>query len=344
MYYHLAGSLVRAARRVTARGYATEVPSDAEVVIIGGGVIGCSTLYHLAKRGCRALLLERDRMTSGTTWHTAGLIWRLRPCDTDIQVLNHTRHLLKDVLEEETGLNSGWINNGGLFLANHRERLDEYKRLMTIGRVFGVESHVLTPAETKKLYPLMNVDDLYGSLYSPGDGLVDPSSYCAALVKGAIQKGATIKENCPVLDIETDVDDFGVNRVAGVRTSTGLIRTSRVVNCTGVWAPKVGAMAGAVVPLIPMKHAYVTTERIPGIENTPNVRDHDLSLYFRLSGDALAIGGYERNPIFLDEVADNFSFGLYDLDMDVFGVHLKNAIIRCPILANIGIKSTICGP
>ncbi|XP_022697260.1 sarcosine dehydrogenase, mitochondrial-like isoform X2 [Varroa jacobsoni] len=344
MYHRLAGLLARGTYRAATRVYSTEVPKDAEVVVIGGGIIGCSTLYHLSKRACRAVLVERDRLTSGTTWHTAGLVWRLRPSDTDIQVLNHTRHLLKHALRKETGLDTGFIENGGLFLANNKERLDEYKRLMTIGRVLGVESYILTPAETKKLYPLLNVDDLYGALYSPGDGCVDPTSYCAALTKAATRNGATIKEHCPVLDIETKLDDFGVTRVTGVRTSKGFIKTSQVVNCSGVWAPKIGAMVGAAVPLIPIKHAYITTEKIAGIENMPNVRDHDLSLYFRLQGDALAVGGYEPNPIILDKVDDNFSFGLYDLDMDVFGIHLQQGIKRCPILEKTGLKSTICGP
>ncbi|GIX90708.1 sarcosine dehydrogenase, mitochondrial [Caerostris extrusa] len=156
----------------------TSIPQSADVVIIGGGIIGCSTLYHLTKLGCtNVVLLEKDQLTAGTTWHTAGLIWRLRPNDTDIQILNHTRHLLNDVLEEETGVHPGWINNGGLFIANSKERLNEYKRLMTIGKAFGIESHILSPSETKKLYPLMNVSDLYGTLYSPGDGTVDPAGF-----------------------------------------------------------------------------------------------------------------------------------------------------------------------
>uniref|UniRef100_A0A1E1X2L8 Putative dimethylglycine dehydrogenase n=1 Tax=Amblyomma aureolatum TaxID=187763 RepID=A0A1E1X2L8_9ACAR len=321
------------------------VPASADVVVIGGGIIGCSTLYHLTKLGCSsAVLLERDRLTAGTTWHTAGLIWRLRPNDTDIQILNHTRHLLMNVLEEETGVHPGFINNGGLFIANSKERLDEYKRLMTIGKAFGIESYVLSPQETKKLYPLMNVGDLYGALHSPGDGTVDPAGFCTALTRAATDKGAKVIEKCPVVGIETRVDDFGTRRVSGVQTAAGTISTKALVNCTGAWAPAVGAMVGVPVPLVAMKHSYVVTNRIEGIQNMPNVRDHDLSLYLRLQGDALSVGGYEPNPIFIDQLPKDFAFGLFDLDWDVFGTHIESGIRRVPVLEHTGIKSTVCGP
>lgn len=321
------------------------VPSSADVVIVGGGIIGCSTLYHLTKMGCsNVVLLEKDHLTAGTTWHTAGLIWRLRPNDTDIQILNHTRHLLMNVLEAETGVHPGFINNGGLFIANSKERLDEYKRLMTIGKAFGIESYVLSPEDTKKLYPLMNVDDLYGTLYSPGDGTVDPAGFCTALTRAATATGAKVIEKCPVVGVETSVDDFGTRRVSGIQTGAGTIKTKALVNCTGAWAPTVGAMVGVPVPLVAMKHAYVVTNRIEGIQNMPNVRDHDLSLYLRLQGDALSVGGYEPNPVFIDQLPLDFAFGLYDLDWDVFGTHIESGIHRVPVLEHTGIKSTVCGP
>lgn len=323
----------------------TALPSSADVVIIGGGIIGCSTLYHLTKLGCsNVVLLEKDRLTAGTTWHTAGLIWRLRPNDTDIQILNHTRHLLMNVLEAETGVHPGFINNGGLFIANSKERLDEYKRLMTIGKAFGIESYVLSPKDTKKLYPLMNVDDLYGTLYSPGDGTVDPAGFCTALTRAATATGAKVIEKCPVVGVETSEDDFGTRRVSGVQTVAGTIKTKALVNCTGAWAPAIGAMVGVPVPLVAMKHAYVVTNRIEGIQNMPNVRDHDLSLYLRLQGDALSVGGYEPNPIFIDQLPQDFAFGLFDLDWDVFGTHIESGIHRVPVLEQTGIKSTVCGP
>ncbi|XP_015921050.1 sarcosine dehydrogenase, mitochondrial [Parasteatoda tepidariorum] len=321
------------------------LPNSADVVIIGGGIIGCSTLYHLTKLGCsNAILLEKDQLTAGTTWHTAGLIWRLRPSDTDIQILNYTRHLLNDVLEKETGVHPGWVNNGGLFIANSKERLNEYKRLMTIGKAFGIESHLLTPAETKKLYPLMNTEDLYGTLYSPGDGTVDPAGFCVSLVRGAAKAGAKVFEKCPVTDIHVSEDDYGTKRVTAVSTPTGTVKTNCVVNCTGVWAPYLGKMAGVKVPLIAMKHAYIVTDKIEGIQNMPNTRDHDLAVYLRLQGDALSVGGYESNPIFWENVDKNFAFGLFELDYDVFGTHLEKSMHRVPALERTGIKSTVCGP
>ncbi|XP_064457515.1 sarcosine dehydrogenase, mitochondrial-like [Ornithodoros turicata] len=339
-------------RRVSVASFASSssddpptLPSSADVVIIGGGIIGCSTLYHLSHLGCsNVVLLEKDQLTAGTTWHTAGLIWRLRPNDTDIQLLNHTRHLLMNVLEAETGVYPGFVNNGGLFLASTRERLMEYQRLMTIGKAFGVESEVLSPEETKRLYPLMNTSDLYGTLYSPGDGGVNPSEFCSALTRAAARRGAKVIEKCPVVKIETKVDDYGVRQVSGVETPFGLIGTKRVANCTGVWAPEIGRLAGVTVPQVAMRHAYVVTEGIEGIQGTPNVRDHDLSLYFRLQGDALCVGGYEPNPTIIDKVPNEFAFGLYDLDWDVFGIHLENGIKRAPVLERTGIKSTVCGP
>ncbi|KAK5878786.1 hypothetical protein CesoFtcFv8_024163 [Champsocephalus esox] len=321
------------------------LPKSAEAVVIGGGSLGCQTIYHLAKMGMtNVVLLERDRLTSGTTWHTAGLLWQLRPSDVEVELLAHTRNVISKDLEEETGLDTGWIENGGLFIASNKQRLDEYKRLMSLGKVYGIESHVLSPAETKDLYPLMNVDDLYGTLYVPKDGTMDPAGTCTTLSRAATARGATVIENCPVSGIQVRTDDLGVKRVKAVETPHGTIETSCVVNCAGVWAPKLGEMAGVKVPLVAMHHAYVVTERIEGIQNMPNVRDHDASVYLRLQGDALSVGGYEQNPVFWDEVSDNFVFSLFDLDWDVFTQHIEGAINRVPALEQTGIKSTVCGP
>lgn len=176
-----------------ARGPSQPLPSTANVVVIGGGSLGCQTLYHLAKLGVGgAVLLERERLTSGTTWHTAGLLWQLRPSDVEVELLAHTRRVVSRQLEEETGLHTGWIQNGGLFIASNRQRLDEYKRLMSLGKAYGVESHVLSPAETKALYPLMNVDDLYGTLYVPEDGTMDPAGTCTTLARAATARGAKV--------------------------------------------------------------------------------------------------------------------------------------------------------
>ncbi|XP_039618685.1 sarcosine dehydrogenase, mitochondrial [Polypterus senegalus] len=321
------------------------LPKSADAVIIGGGSLGCQTLYHLTKMGMtNVVLLERDRLTSGTTWHTAGLLWQLRPSDVEVELLAHTRQVVSTDLEQETGLSTGWIQNGGLFIASNKQRLDEYKRLMTLGKVYGIESYVLSPAETKDLYPLMNVDDLYGTLYVPKDGTMDPAGTCTTLTRAAAAKGATVIENCPVTGIQVQTNDLGIRKVEAVETKYGSIMTPCVVNCAGVWANKLGRMARVNVPLIAMHHAYVVTERIEGIQNMPNVRDHDASVYLRLQGDALSVGGYEANPIFWDEVSDEFAFGLFDLNWDVFIQHIEGAINRVPVLEKTGIKSTVCGP
>lgn len=322
----------------------SSIPSAADVVVIGGGVIGCSTLYHLAKLGVRnAVLLERHQLTSGTTWHTAGLVWSLRPNDLEVRLLHRSRALMKS-LEDETGVNTGWINNGGLFISSTKQRLDEYKRLMTLGKAFGIESFVLGPKESKKLYPLMNVEDIYGTLYSPDDGTIDPAGYCTALTRAASKMGARVIQNCPVLDVETKIDDFGTKRVTAVVTEGGMINTPVVVNCAGAWSRTIGQLAGVKVPLIAMKHAYVVTEKIEGIRNMPNIRDHDASVYLKLQGDALSVGGYESNPIFWEEVQKDFAFSLFDLDWDVFSFNIDGAINRVPVIEKTGIKSTVCGP
>ncbi|XP_068105323.1 sarcosine dehydrogenase, mitochondrial [Hyperolius riggenbachi] len=327
------------------KGPTKPLPKSADVVVIGGGSLGCQTVYHLAKMGVKnVVLLERDRLTSGTTWHTAGLLWQLRPSDVEVELLAHTRQVVSQDLEQETGLHTGWIENGGLFIASNKQRLDEYKRLMSLGKVYGVDSYVLTPAETKEVYPLMNVSDLYGTLYVPKDGTMDPAGTCTTLARAATARGAQVIESCPVTGIQVRTDDFGVRRVAAVETEYGTVQTPCVVNCAGVWARSLGEMAGVNVPLVAMHHAYVVTERIEGIQNMPNVRDHDASVYLRLQGDALSVGGYESNPIFWDEVSDRFSFGLFDLDWDVFIQHIEGAINRVPALERTGIKSTVCGP
>ncbi|XP_023344278.1 sarcosine dehydrogenase, mitochondrial isoform X2 [Eurytemora carolleeae] len=279
----------------------------------------------------------------GTTWHTAGLVWRLRPSDVEIQLLGHTHKILSS-LEAETGLDPGWINNGGLFIANNKERLEEYKRLHTLGKVLNIPSYLLDPAETKKLYPLMNVQDVYGTLYSPLDGTIDPHGLCTALSRHATKLGAKIVEKCPVTNILTKETDFGNKQVHAVVTDNGIVQTSCIINCTGAWANYISNMVGVHTPLVAMKHAYVVTEKIPGIEKMPNVRDHDQSIYLKLQGDALQVGGYEVDPVFINQIEKDFAFGLYELDYDVFGVHIQGAVNRLPCLEKSGIKSTVCGP
>lgn len=325
-----------------------DLPKEADVVIIGGGSVGASTLYHLQKEGVNAVLLERHQLTAGTTWHSAGMHWRLRPSDADIELNAYSRDMCKQ-LAKETEIES-WTENGGLFVATNAERLAEYQRFAETGRYFGIESQVLSPAEVKQVHPLLRVDDVYGGVYSPGDGTIDPTSITNAYAKAARKLGAGIYENVGVTAVETqDYTTAGgsqARRILGVRTSTGeRIATSTVVNACGAWANEIANMAGVSIPLMAMKHAMVLTEPIEGMHSgLPNVRDHDLSVYLKTQGDSMALGGYEQNPEFWPDVDPNFSFGLFDLDWDTFGQNLDGHMQRCPVVETTGIKSTVCGP
>lgn len=247
-------------------------------------------------------------------------------------------------LEEETGLDPGWIMNGGLFIAHSDVRLDEYKRLATIGKRFGVESDVMTPLEAQKVFPLLDPASFTGALYSPGDGVVDPAMLCTALTRAASKNGGKVFEGTPVIDLEVGQNILGHPDVRGVVTPFGTIKTNTVINATGVWGESIGEKYGIKLPLIPMKHAYVVSETIPEVKGLPNVRDHDFSMYFRIQGQSICMGGYENNPILLDKVPEDFHFGLYDLDWSVFDTHIAGAVKLCPEFGKRGIKSTVCGP
>ncbi|KAL0850334.1 hypothetical protein ABMA28_012164 [Loxostege sticticalis] len=322
----------------------TEVVSSADVVIIGGGIAGCNTLYQLTKRGVNAVLLERAKLTSGTTWHTAGLVWSLRPCDLEVKLLQDSRSVYSN-LANETDDYAGWINNGGMFISRSKVRTQEYMRLHTLGKAMGIPSQILSPEEAQKIFPILDPSVFKMALYAPEDGTIDPAMACNALVKVATKNGGKVYEDCPVLDIHYTHNILGNKEVTGVHTDRGFIRTKCVVNCGGAWGPRVARFAGVPsLPLIPFKHAYVVTEAIPEIRGCPNLRDHDVSLYLKMQGETVSIGGYESNPIMLDQVPDNLQFHLYDLDWDVFGVHMNSATTLCPKLGEVGIKSTVCGP
>lgn len=261
------------------------------------------------------------------------------------RLLNRTRDSLKYIKDNNPEYDPGWIENGGIFIARNKIRLDEYKRLATLGRACGIECAILTPKETQELFPLLDANVFYGALYSPGDGLIDPSQLCTSLTRLAkATNNASVIEHCPVEKILTHKNDNGTQCVTGVQTKQGIIRTQCVVNATGVWGESLMKSLGISLPLIPMKHSYVISEPIDGIYGMPNVRDHDASVYLRIQGSSLMMGGYEENPIILDRVADDFTFSLYDLDWSVFESHIKGATELCPAFGETGIKSTVCGP
>ncbi len=318
------------------------VPAQAQIVVIGGGIIGCSTAYHLARdHKAEVVLLEQGKLTSGSTWHAAGLVGQLRSSASITQVLKYSVDLYKR-LADETGLETGWKMSGCLRLACNEDRWIEYKRLATTAGSFGMDMHLLSPSEVKAMWPLMNVDDLVGASFLPTDGQASPSDITQSLAKGARMHGAKIFEGVGVTGFRMDGD-----RITHVETSDGAIECTMVVNCAGQWARQVGAMVGINVPLQPVKHQFIVTEEVPGLaKDAPTIRDPDRLTYFKEEVGGLAMGGYEKNPIpwTMGDVPNNFQFQLFEDDWDHFEQHLVQAIERVPALETVGVKQMINGP
>ena len=317
-------------------------PTQARVVIIGGGIIGCSTAYHLARQGTRdVLLLERAKLTSGSTFHAAGLVGQLRSNANVTQLLKYSVELY-DRLEEETGQATGWKMSGCLRLACNEERMIDYRRQATTAHSFGLEMDMLTPSECLDLWPLMDGSDLAGGCFMPTDGQANPSDITQALAKGARAAGARIIEDCSVSDVH-HVD----GRVTGVSTPAGDIACEVVVNCAGQWAREVGALAGVNVPLVSVQHQYMITEAIPELDrNMPTIRDPDRRIYFKEDVGGLVVGIYESNPIpwAVDGIPDGFHFTLLDSDWDHFQPAIDACMARVPALSSAGVKQLVNGP
>jgi sarcosine dehydrogenase len=318
------------------------LPAHAQIVVIGGGIIGCSTAYHLARdHHADVVLLEQGKLTSGSTWHAAGLVGQLRSSASITQVLKYSVELYKR-LEAETGLATGWKMTGCLRLATNEDRRTEFRRLATTARSFGMEMELISPAEVKKMWPLLEVSDLIGASWLPTDGQASPSDITQSLAKGARQAGAKIFEGVTVTGFEMDGD-----RIMAVRTTDGTIACDTVVNCAGQWARQVGAMAGINVPLQPVKHQYIITEKLDGLaSDVATIRDPDRRTYFKEEVGGLVMGGYEPDPIpwTTGDVQGDFQFRLFDDDWDHFEQHLEAAIARVPALAETGVRKMINGP
>lgn len=317
-------------------------PTHARVVIIGGGIMGCSTAYHLAKLGWKdVVLLERKKLTSGSTFHAAGLVGQLRNNANITQLLKNSVELY-DRLEKETGQASGWKMVGGLRLACNEARMIELKRQATTAHSFGLEMHLLSPKEAQRLWPLMDISDIVGAAYLPTDGQANPSDITQALAKGARQRGVQIMEGCAVTAIHVTG-----GRVSGVSTEQGDIQCEIVVNCAGQWAKEVGRLADVTVPVQAVQHQYLVTEPIEDVRrDLPTLRDPDRLTYFKEEVGGLVMGGYEPSPIpwALDGIPIDFHFTLLDSNWDHFEQLMDQALERVPALQHAGIKELINGP
>jgi sarcosine dehydrogenase len=318
------------------------LPAQAQIVVIGGGIIGCSTAYHLARdHKANVVVLEQGRITSGTTWHAAGLVGQLRSSASITRVLKYSVDLYKN-LKAETGLETGWKMTGCLRLATTEDRWTEYKRLATTAKSFGLEMHLVSPTDVKAMWPLMDVTDLVGASFLPTDGQASPSDITQSLAKGARIHGVNFHEGVRVLGF-----DMADGRITAVNTDCGKIVCEKVVNCAGMWARQVGALAGITVPLQAIKHQYIITEKIEGLSaDAPTLRDPDRRTYFKEEVGGLVMGGYEPDPISwtTDDLPVDWEFRLFDDDFDHFEQHMTQAIARVPALEKTGVKKMINGP
>jgi glycine cleavage system aminomethyltransferase T/glycine/D-amino acid oxidase-like deaminating enzyme len=318
------------------------LPSHARVVIIGGGVVGCSVAYHLTKLGWRdVVLVEQGRLTSGTTWHAAGLVGQMRPNRTMTTMSRYGIELYAG-LEKETGLATGWKQCGSVNVAATPERLVALKRTFANAASFGVEAEFITPREAGKLWPLMRTDDLTGAVWIPGDGKANPTDLTQSLAKGARGGGAKIIEGVKVTGFT--IKD---RRVAGVETAQGGIASEYVVNCAGQWARALGRRAGVNVPLFSAEHFYIVTRKIPGVTpDLPVMRDPDGFIYYKEEVGGLLMGGFEpvAKPWGMDGIPDNFEFQLLPEDWDQFEPLMRAALHRTPVLETTEVRQLLNGP
>lgn len=316
------------------------LPSSSKIIILGGGIIGCSTAYHLAQMGQEVLLLEKAQLTSGSTWHAAGLVGQSRSNANITQLLGYSIDLY-DKLEAETGLATGWKMNGGLRLACNDERWTEVRRQATTARSFGLDMQLLSPQEAQDLWPLMDIGDVVGAAFLPTDGQANPADITQALAKGARAKGAKLVENTPVTEILAEK-----GQIIGVRTPQGDITCEKLVLCCGQWTRELAKTIGVTVPLVSVEHQYMVTESFGVPSNLPTLRDPDRLTYYKEEVGGLVMGGYERNGIPWAEngIPDPFDFQLLESNFDHFEQLVELALPRVPSLQTAGIKQLINGP
>ena len=324
------------------------LPSHARTVVIGGGVIGSSIAYHLAREGRKDIvLLERSKLTSGTTWHAAGLVRRLRHSATLTRLINYSIDLYGE-LEEETGQAAGWTQTGSLTLATNDDRLTNLKRQVSLARAFGLEAHVVDSKRAGELWPLIETDDVIGGVWSPADGRVNPSDVALALSKGAKARGVKIFEDTSVTGLQKKA-----GRISGVEIGDLTIGTDEVVIACGLWSREVAAMAGAHIPLYACEHFYILTKPLPEIRalgvgaHLPTLNDQDASLYARDDVEGLLVGCFKPHAKGLPLerlLPKEFSFDLLDEDWDHFMPMMENALKRIPALHHAEVRMLLNGP
>ena len=321
-----------------------EIPSKASAVVIGGGVIGSSVAYHLAKIGWSdVVLLERSQFSCGTTWHAAGLIGTMRANESHAKMAQYSMSLLRDI-EEETGQSTGFKQVGSLSIAHSEGRFEELKRVASMNNAFGVtQVDMVTPEEVKELYPFLETGDLLGGSWVAHDGYGSPVDITAAFVKGARGRGAKCIEGVKVTGIVVEN-----GKVCGVNTDHGDIQSDYVVNCAGMWARDVGKMAGVNVPLHAAEHYYAVTEKLDDLPlDLPVMRDHDKCSYYKQDAGSLLVGQFEPNavPWGQNGIPEDFSFDEIDghFDEQMMPV-LEEAMARVPMLQDVGWRKFFCGP
>ena len=321
-----------------------KIPSAAKVIVIGGGVVGCSCAYHLTKFGWKdVILLERDKLTSGTTWHAAGLVSQIGPSATITKIRKYSLDLYKE-LEKKIDHSAGLRLNGALSIAQHEGRWHELKRQATTAQLYNFDVQILNKDQVKEKVPLIKNEDLLGGILMPGDGSGDPSGITNLLAKAARSEGAKIYEDTPVDNILVKN-----NRIEGVEVNGEKIECEYIVLATGMWSRQIGEKLGVSIPLYPAEHFYVITEPIDNLpKDFPVVRDFDSRTYFKEDAGKLLLGIFEGKsiPAFdkTNKVPENFSFGEFPENLEHFEPYLNECMKRFPILEKTGIRKFFAGP
>jgi glycine cleavage system aminomethyltransferase T/glycine/D-amino acid oxidase-like deaminating enzyme len=324
-----------------------DLPNRARVVVVGGGVIGCSVAYHLTKLGWTdVLLLEQGRLSGGTTWHAAGLVGPLRATESGTRLVQYSAELYA-ALEAETGLSTGYRNVGGVIVARTEDRMTQLRRTAANAVAYDLDCELVSPERAQELWPPMRVDDLVGAIWLPGDGKVNPADLTQSLARGARSGGARVVEGVRVTGFQVLEGPAG-RRVTGVETDDGHVECEVVVNCAGQWAKALGDMAGVTLPMHSAEHFYVVTEHVDGTHpDLPIMRDPDGWTYFKEEVGGLVVGGFEpdakpwRSP---SDLPYPFEFQLLEEDWEHFAPLMEQAVDRVPTLAETGIRKFYNGP